>query len=677
MKTVIFPMAGRATRFEGAFKPFLRLEDNRTFIEHAVEPFLAYKDKIDRLVFVYRQGEYPGPVGDISERLHLMFDDDFFVTTVELTEQTQGPAETVRFAVRKLGIVSPVIICDCDLSVDPGPLMEQKLTGQHSAMLLTWPLDGEHLKRWGVVALDGSRVVGIDEKRFPDTVGEYAGMIGCTLFAGGYLLAGGKHAYISDVVKDLVTKGAEVTAAQAPTARFFGDPEAAGWSRPWRGTIFIDLDGTIVPFKSNWDYEEEAFTLLPGVKDRVRAWQKAGYRVIVTTARPPDPRLAVRLLASGLDCGIMSGLPSGPRILVNDRDRNQTMVPHAVSFEVQRNEGLTGVQTNETTPTVLRRFPGGSGAETLLVHTGSMKCVYKRAPLHDVPLVARLKRQYQGMRRLREVLGGHTPLLFNDWEDGLDYYYGMEYLSGFRKLSESEDPASAALCAIRILDQSAYAYGKTLTGDEPEHIMREHVLTKVGPRLRDASTWLPMRRFVQSYWTTQDRETVYPINTSLAMGMEKFAPRRVACIHGDLTMENVLVHKGVDIRFIDVGDGPMFAPIELDLGKLYMSAAGGYESWSKKEIGAERFAERFVDFGPHTTMPDSVKTITAAYASILGLSRHDTFRRGCFYMGLHLIRAVPYRLKVSEGQALQALAQAAYWMSCSVSGGIVFDLTDK
>jgi hypothetical protein len=37
--------------------------------------------------------------------------------------------------------------------------------------------------------------------------------------------------------------------------------------------------------------------------------------------------------------------------------------------------------------------------------------------------------------------------------------------------------------------------------------------------------------------------------------------------------------------------------------------------------------------------------------------------KGWFYMGLHLLRMVPFRLKVSEEQALYALANGIRWIA--------------
>jgi len=51
------------------------------------------------------------------------------------------------------------------------------------------------------------------------------------------------------------------------------------------------------------------------------------------------------------------------------------------------------------------------------------------------------------------------------------------------------------------------------------------------------------------------------------------------------------------------------------------------------------------------------------WARILGTSEAHVTVKGQFYMGLHLLRMVPFRLKVSEEQALYALANGVRWIS--------------
>ena len=48
--TVIIPMAGRGSRFDYEFKPFLKIE-NETFIERSVGSFRNNLDDIDKIIF--------------------------------------------------------------------------------------------------------------------------------------------------------------------------------------------------------------------------------------------------------------------------------------------------------------------------------------------------------------------------------------------------------------------------------------------------------------------------------------------------------------------------------------------------------------------------------------------------------------------------------------------------
>ena len=52
-----------------------------------------------------------------------------------------------------------------------------------------------------------------------------------------------------------------------------------------------------------------------------------------------------------------------------------------------------------------------------------------------------------------------------------------------------------------------------------------------------------------------------------------------------------------------------------------------------------------------------------AWAQILACSADQVRTKGWFYMGLHLLRMVPFRLKVSDEQATYALISGIRWIS--------------
>jgi hypothetical protein len=218
--TVLFPMAGRGLRFGGVFKPFLRYRDE-LFIEAAVRPFRAWGARIRRFCFVYLEEQEVA--FDVRTELARRFTDLAF-DTVLLEQPTRGPAETVARAVERLGITGRAMICDCDHSLDVGPLFEAPPA---DCVIPTWSLDGESLAAWSVAAIgpDG-RVAAIAEKRRPDAPGVQRGVIGCYSFAdiADVALRATAAANLSEVIAGYLAEGRDVRAVAIERAEFFGDP---------------------------------------------------------------------------------------------------------------------------------------------------------------------------------------------------------------------------------------------------------------------------------------------------------------------------------------------------------------------------------------------------------------------------------------------------------------------
>jgi hypothetical protein len=111
-------------------------------------------------------------------------------------------------------------------------------------------------------------------------------------------------------------------------------------------TIFLDIDGCLI--WHNGSMSEQMSTpwqLLPGVKEKLVEWDRAGHRIILTTGRREGLRRLTEelLVKNGIfyDLLIM-GLPRGPRVVINDCKPAST-VPTAIGISVPRNEGLGNV----------------------------------------------------------------------------------------------------------------------------------------------------------------------------------------------------------------------------------------------------------------------------------------------------------------------------------------------
>jgi hypothetical protein len=114
-------------------------------------------------------------------------------------------------------------------------------------------------------------------------------------------------------------------------------------------TYFIDLDGTIVPYKTNVqlendvkninvnDYSEQ---LLPGVRELWGSFDD-GDVIILTTARKANHRghtLKMLQEHSLRFNQLIMDLPNGPRVLINDTP--SVLEQKAIAINVYRNAGF-------------------------------------------------------------------------------------------------------------------------------------------------------------------------------------------------------------------------------------------------------------------------------------------------------------------------------------------------
>ena len=91
-----------------------------------------------------------------------------------------------------------------------------------------------------------------------------------------------------------------------------------------------------------------------------------------------------------------------------------------------------------------------------------------------------------------------------------------------------------------------------------------------------------------------------------------------------------------------------------------------YEDWAHSDVQlfdhahATEFACRYQPGDPEA---DIEKICVDAWAQILACSPDVVRTKGRFYMGLHLLRMVPFRLKVGDEQAIYALINGIRWIA--------------
>lgn len=112
-------------------------------------------------------------------------------------------------------------------------------------------------------------------------------------------------------------------------------------------TWFIDFDGTLVAHKSHMGDED---LILNGTKDFFNTIIQEKDYVVITTARGEDhrDRLEKFLTQNNIRFDlILLGLPTGPRILINDIKPCGTQT--AYSYNLERDKGILSVNWDDKT----------------------------------------------------------------------------------------------------------------------------------------------------------------------------------------------------------------------------------------------------------------------------------------------------------------------------------------
>jgi uridine kinase len=112
---------------------------------------------------------------------------------------------------------------------------------------------------------------------------------------------------------------------------------------PYKGTIFCDLDGTLIKHVPVPSENGEEISVLPGSKEKLREFRDKGYYLILTTSRIYAKVFPIldKLKNDGLDFDqIICDLPVGPRFLINDSKVDEC---RAYAFDLRRDQGIADI----------------------------------------------------------------------------------------------------------------------------------------------------------------------------------------------------------------------------------------------------------------------------------------------------------------------------------------------
>jgi hypothetical protein len=223
-----------------------------------------------------------------------------------------------------------------------------------------------------------------------------------------------QHSNFSSIFP-LLLETKKVDCIRVYQAEFFGTPEQLKrfrYLRAQKQTFFIDIDGTLLHLSNHVSYESDTKLILPYTLNRLEQWKKDGHEIVLTTGRETVRRNLLVKQLSDLKIPydqLITGLPSGPRVVINDKKPYCIFHQMAQSVQLRRNEGISRVEI-ESTPTIIKILQGGSYANIFLIrlHSGEYrirKYIEKRPDMKSHVDV--LRRQYEDMKRI----SSYSPLL--------------------------------------------------------------------------------------------------------------------------------------------------------------------------------------------------------------------------------------------------------------------------
>ena len=109
-------------------------------------------------------------------------------------------------------------------------------------------------------------------------------------------------------------------------------------------TFFLDIDGCV--FRQHWPNIGASGHLLPYVHEKINSWYTNGDVIIFTTSRPESYRQTTedQLRAAGiLWHRLIMDLPTGQRVLINDKKPQDDFTPMAVAINLIRDAGMKDI----------------------------------------------------------------------------------------------------------------------------------------------------------------------------------------------------------------------------------------------------------------------------------------------------------------------------------------------
>ena len=670
---IVFPMAGDGIRFGGVFKPLHTIGESY-FIELVKYRFDILRSQFNlKFFFIFRQDQ-ENKYNVISTFTRLFINDTFEFCI--LNEKTEGPFQTVVRAIQLYTIKGPSFICDCDLSIDISPFIPYILESRYTALIPIWSIKKSMWHEWGKVVLNETNsIVEFCEKESPSNEGSVFGMIGChyvneisdlvTYFRSEY-----KH--LSTFFQILLKQQKLIKCVEIQTAYFFGTPDQLilyKLQQAKQNTYFIDFDGTLVYTTDPLSYDPDIVKIIPNSLSKLKKIKEENAIIVITTARKNKEQMIELLSHLQIPYDhLVTNISSGQRILINDKKPYFPLMCTASAYQPDRDSGIGSIEV-PFIPTILKQLHGSSGASVYLIEQNNTVFVrkYIKKTKNTWIHYENLRRQLDDLRRFDFYWKGSTPKILSVYENNDEFYFDMEYLEDYIQVSSLELNQQLPIISSLFsnLFKHVYCFSKIINGSI---WISNYIKTKIITKLDEIQEFDELfYTIVNSISFTINSKSVKGLRNMLeSINLEEYTPSTIQCIHGDLTLENILIQTSTShIKFIDNGGSSFMDSYYLDLGKVFQSIIAKYEKWTIQEHLFECLDKDTYHINKFNLQIDH-KQISLILDEISRNTseRTDTlFKKGFFYMNTHLIRAIPYLYKKNPDLALYASLLSVYYLS--------------
>jgi NDP-sugar pyrophosphorylase family protein len=653
---------------------------------------------------------------------------------------TKGPAESAFAGIEFVGTNEDFIVNDCDHYFSSSSFLElidsvKSKTESSDFLLLPITKTGSNLPTWSYAITEPIedknffRVLQIKEKDpdlaqtgSPGVIGSYyfsSRELFQKLFAKTFDNASGEY-FISRMIECGIAAGISVFSSEARFGFPLGTPdEIENFEKKLKGiqthylarSIFFDIDGVLVKHDSGYHSSGGTYTYPGSIIEKnvsiLRNHYRLGDSIILTTSRPiqEKSRLEFFLKNNWIPYHhLIMGLNPGVRIIINDRKNTEFSIDTAIALSIGRNNDLDQL-THLTSlgDKVKDCLTSGSGAETYRLESKSgVMFIRKATPLKEFYSNEIKVLQIQGLwlDKVKKIIPYSVPRVIHSGKVDCLQILDMEDLGDLPKfsqlvLSNQVGDVNLQLIVSDFLDKLSSLYettatSKILDSTYPKILFREVILNKAIPALNSLFT-------ISTYskWNFQHldqlifngRQVQNPIkilhkvieNQSIISRFEKSISGGKKCIiHGDLTLENVLIDSEMKVKFIDPLGALMDPTIKnhnrnslslttpfFDLIKILQSLDAGYENWNStkgvaglSQNGEITWSEELIPKG------SVIRQSILDFFGRFGISADE--KTLFLFKALQLFRLIPYKLRTSHDKAWFCLAVGSFYLEKSL-----------